>query len=134
MSGATAALDGIASGADGLADKLGGGEVRGVVAGPGGQFHHVEADDAAARCREFQETQAVVPAGAARNRGAGGADHGGIETVHVESDVDMPRKIRRQERCGEAVAGEVGGVEKAEATPQSDAASLAWNQMTPCGL
>ena len=27
-----------------------------------------------------------------------------------------------------------GGVEKAEATPQSDAASLAWNQMTPCGL
>ena len=27
-----------------------------------------------------------------------------------------------------------GGVEKAEATPQSEAASLAWNQMTPCGL
>ena len=27
-----------------------------------------------------------------------------------------------------------GGIEKAEATPQREAASLAWNQMTPCGL
>ncbi len=27
-----------------------------------------------------------------------------------------------------------GGVEKADVTPHSEAGSLAWNQMTPCGL
>ena len=32
------------------------------------------------------------------------------------------------------LADGTGGVEKGEATPQREAASLAWNQMTPCGL